>query len=214
MRFNTIRRVGVVAGPIVVGAMLFAACGSDAASEPSRSTISLSTGSTAFVVKTPVTTEAPAEGILDDGTSVTEQEYTVQPGDYPLKVAEDFGVPLDDLINYNGWASANEFPFPGSTIKIPPGGVAAGAGDAAAADGAGDGTEAAEGEEPLGEEIPEAGDNCAEGEHEVQSGDFPLKLARQYDVTIESLDAANAGNAAYQQFVPGQTIIIPAKADC
>ena len=94
MRSNNIRRVGVVAGPIVVGAMLFAACGSDAASEPSRSTISLSTGSTAFVVKTPVTTEAPAEGILDDGTSAIEQEYTVQPGDYPLKVAEDFGVPL------------------------------------------------------------------------------------------------------------------------
>lgn len=213
MRFSTVRRLGVIGWPIVAGALALAACGSDDESEPSRTTLSLSSGSTAFVVKPPVTTVADAQGVFEDGTTPLEQEYTVQAGDYPLKVAEDFGVPLDDLIAYNGWASAAEFPFPGNTIKIPPGGVADGA-DTAAAD-TGDGTEpAAEGEEPVGEEIPEAGDNCAEGEHTVAAGDFPLKLARQYDVTIESLDAANAANPAYTQFVPGQTIIIPAKADC
>jgi hypothetical protein len=46
------------------------------------------------------------------------------------------------------------------------------------------------------------------------SGDYPLKLAKDYDVTIESLNAANASNPAYGQFAPGQTIVIPAKDDC
>ena len=67
---------------------------------------------------------------------------------------------------------------------------------------------------PVGEEIPEAGDNCAEGEHTVVAGDFPLVLVRKYDVTLEALEAANADNPAYGQFIVGQTIIIPAKDDC
>ena len=151
--------------------------------------------------------------MLEDGTSAVAQEYTVQAGDYPLKVAEQFNVPLDDLIAFNGWASANEFPFPGSVIQIPPGGIAASAAGVETADEASVDVEAT-GEEPVGDAIPEAGDNCAEGEHTVVAGDFPLALTRKYDVTLEALQAANAANPAFQQFIEGQTIIIPAKADC
>jgi LysM repeat protein len=132
----------------------------------------------------------------------------VQAGDYPIKVAQQFGVPLDALINFNGWASAAEFPGPNQPIKIPPGGtnVVPEVQDTDIA--AGDGTT------PVGETIPEAGNNSCEGKHTVVTGDYPLAVSKQYDVTIESLDAANAGNPAYTQFVPGQSIIIPAKADC
>ena len=48
----------------------------------------------------------------------------------------------------------------------------------------------------------------------VADGDYPLKVAEQYDVEVEALDAANATNPAYSQWIPGQTIVIPAKADC
>jgi len=196
--------------PVVVGAVVLASCGSDSASDPSRTTLSLSTGSTAFVVKPVVTTVPGAEGVFLDGTNPLSQEYTVQSGDYPLKVAEQFGVPLDDLIQFNGWASANEFPFPGTVIQIPPGGKAQGG----VAVVVGDDAAAVVVVDPVGDSIPETGDNCAEGEHTVAAGDFPLALARKYDVTIEALNAANAANSAYSQFIPGQTIIIPAKADC
>ncbi len=199
-----------MAWPIALGALVFAACGSDDASEPTRSTVSLSTGSTAFVVKPPVTTLPDAQGVFEDGTTSAVQEYEIQSGDYPLGVAEQFGVELDDLVSFNGWASASEFPFPGTVIRIPPGAIAAGSG--------GETGEATAGDEatgdPVGEEIPEAGDNCSEGEHTVEAGDFPLALVRKYDVTLEALEAANAANPAYGQFVPGQTIIIPAKEDC
>ncbi len=207
MRFSNLGRVGVLLWPFAIGVVVLASCSSDAASEPSRTTLSLSTGSTAFIVKPAVTTVPPAEGVLLDGTNPLSQEYTVQSGDYPLKVAEQFGVPLDDLIQFNGWASAQEFPFPGTVIKIPPGGTVPGGSTTAA-------TTPPAGEAPVGDAIPEAGDNCAAGEHTVVSGDFPLALARQYDVTLEALEAANAANPAYAQFIPGQTIIIPAKADC
>ena len=194
-----------------VAALVFAACGSDDASEPTRSTVSLSTGSTAFVVKPPVTTLPGAQGVFEDGTTSAIQEYEIQSGDYPLGVAQQFGVDVDDLVNFNGWASASEFPFPGTVIRIPPGAIFAGS--------SGETEEAvivvdADTGEPIGEEIPEAGDNCSEGEHTVVAGDFPLVLVRKYDVTLEALAAANAANPAYGQFIVGQTIIIPAKDDC
>ena len=48
--------------------------------------------------------------------------YTVQSGDYPLKVANLFCVSVDELAAANGWgADATEFPFPGTVIRIPPG---------------------------------------------------------------------------------------------
>ena len=40
----------------------------------------------------------------------------MQSGDYPLLVANQFGVTLDDLLAVNEWASAsNEFPVPGTS---------------------------------------------------------------------------------------------------
>jgi LysM repeat protein len=216
MRFVPARRMIVVAWPIALGALVFAACGSDDSNGATRSTIDLSQGSTAFVVRptTPSTTvadETPGE------VTSNAQEYVVQAGDYPLAVANKFGVSLDELVSFNGWASAGEFPFPGETILIPPGGVVPGAETAAdtadATEGATDEASAVDSSAPA-DTIPAAGDNCGEGSHTVVAGDYPLKVAEQYDVTIEALDAANANNPAYGQFAPGQTIIIPAKADC
>jgi LysM repeat protein len=217
MRLVPARRTIVVAWPLALGALVFAACGSDDSSGATRTTFDLSQESTAFIVRptTPSTTiaeETPGE------VTGNAQEYVVQAGDYPLAVATKFGVPLDELIAFNGWASAGEFPFPGETILIPPGGVVPGAEAAAdtsdAVEGATDEATAVDGSTPAGETIPEAGDNCGEGTHTVVEGDYPLKVAEQYDVTIEALDAANATNPAYGQFAPGQTIVIPAKADC
>lgn len=202
MRVKNVRRLGVVAWPVVAGALILASCGSDATSGATASTVDLDTEATSYLVKDPVTTTiAP---LITDPTATGSQVYIVQSGDYAIKVANLFEVPLEDLLNFNGWASGEEFPFPGEEVLIPPGGIAAPQITPDVIDVG----------EPVGETIPEAGDNCGAGRHTVVDGDYPLALATQYDVTLESLDAANAGNAAYNQFVPGQEIIIPAKSDC
>lgn len=203
------RKWGVVTAPIVAGALVLASCGSDAAGGATASTINLDSEATNYIVKDPVTTtiEPPAEEV--DGIATGSQVYIVQSGDYAIKVADQFGVPLEDLLNFNGWATGSEFPFPGEEVKIPPGGkVVSAEADPAPA---GESEEAAE---PVGDTIPEVGSNCTAGKHTVVAGDLPIRLADQYDVTLDALAAANASNPAYNTFIPGQDIIIPAKPDC
>lgn len=186
-----------------------ASCGADDGAA-SVTTIDLSSASTAFVVRPPATT-APAESSVPaEGEVVTtEQEYVVQSGDTPIGVAQKFGVTVEDLIAYNEWGPG-EFGFPGQTIKIPPGGTAPAATteeDATTEDSASDTGESAA-------TIPDAGDNCAEGSYTIAAGDTPLGVARKFDVTVEALNAANAGTAGYSGFIVGVEIVIPAKSDC
>jgi LysM repeat protein len=204
-------RLGAVTGPLVVGAMLLGACGGsdDGATE---STIALSQESTAFVVRPPVTTVAVVDTTPTEGqVSTAAQEYTIQSGDYPLGVATRFGVTLEELVAFNEWASADEFPFPGTVIQIPPGATIPAATTttiAAATPGGATATTA-----PAAT-IPDAGDNCGEGEYTIVEGDYEGKVASNFDVTVEALRAANASTSGYGAFYPGLTIVIPGKSDC
>jgi len=216
MKMSRIPRVGVVVGPVVVGAMLLAACGGATDSGATQSTVDLSQASTAFVVRPPATTVPGIEVDVVAGVATEEQDYEIQPGDYPLKLAGDFNVTVDELVAYNEWGSVNEFPGPGTTIKIPPGATFVVVGTNADGD-----TVAAE-VEANGEgapvvsvvTIPESGDNCEAGSYTVVSGDFEQRVADNFDVTLEALRAANATTDGYSTFFVGLMVIIPAKADC
>jgi LysM repeat protein len=206
------RRLGALVGPALIGAFVLASCGSDSAT--TQSTIDLSQASTAFVVRPPATTD-PALSVDAVGGVVTgTQEYVVQAGDYPLLLVERFNISLDDLIAVNEWGSVNEFPGPGTTIIIPPGGTAVAVvsndeGDSAVvvADGSGDVTVAAT--------IPDAGDNCGAGSYTIEEGDTTrTAVADKFDVSVDELDAANASTPGYSAFYPGLEIVIPAKDDC
>jgi LysM repeat protein len=209
-------RVGVVAGPVVAGAMLLASCGGSSDSGATQSTIDLSQASTAFVVRPPATT---VPGLTVDGVAVVvteEQEYVIQSGDYPLKLANDFNVSVSDLVAYNEWGSADEFPGIGTTIKIPPGATAVAAvsnaeGDSAAVivEGSGDGDP-----DVTVVTIPDAGDNCAAGSYTIADGDFEQKVADKFDVELTALRAANRTTSGYSSFYVGLEIVIPAKSDC
>lgn len=196
--------------------ILLAACGSGSDEGATESTIDLSQGSTAFVVRPPETTVAPETTVLAGGVSTAAQDYTIQSGDYPLKVAQQFGVTVDELVAFNEWGSANEFPFPGTVIKIPPGATVAAATPetTVAADPAAQAAATTTASTAPASTIPDAGSNCGEGEHIVEAGDIPISVAKKYDVTLDALNAANADNPAYSQFIPGQKIIIPGKAEC
>lgn len=201
-----VRKWGV-ASPILIGALVLASCGSDTGSGATASTrVDLDTEATNYIVKDPVTTTiAPLETEIDP-VATGSQVYVVQSGDYAIKIADQFGVPLEDLLAFNGWATFSEFPFPGETVKIPPGAVSA---DAIAADAVDSGDET-----PVGETIPDAGSNCPAGSYDIAEGDFPNRVANKFDVTVDALNAANAGTSGYNAFFVGLKIVIPAKADC
>lgn len=204
------RRLGVLAAPAVAGAFILASCGGETAT--TQSTIDLSQASTAFVVRPPATTE-PAVDV--DGASVVAgtQEYVVQAGDYPLLLVERFGITLDDLIAVNEWGSVNEFPGPGTTILIPPGGASVDEAASAPAAGSDDGD--GETDTAPSATIPDAGDNCGEGSYTITESDTTrIGVAEKFDVTVEALDAANANTPGYSAFFPGLEIVIPAKDDC
>lgn len=208
MLSNTSRPVGALVGPVIAGAFLLASCGAadDAATQ---STIDLSAASTAFVVRPPATTIAPDATVAEGGIVATDQDYVIQAGDYPLLLVQRFGVTLDDLVAYNEWGSVNEFPGPGTPIKIPPGGTAP---SAASSETAAE-TETETPSEPA-VTIPDAGDNCSQGDYTIVEGDFEGKVASKFDVTVDALRAANTSTSNYGAFYPGLVIVIPAKADC
>lgn len=208
MNVRTTHRLAAVAGPLVVAALVLGACGGDDSSAATRATVTLAAGETDYQTIAPATTTTTVAGEVPAGA---EQEYTVQAGDYGIKVANQFGVSLEDLQNVNGWSDASkEFPGPGTVIKIPAGGTIAATEPAAAG---GEEVATVTGGE-AGEAIPDPGSNCEAGSHTVVAGDIPLKLVEQYDVTLEALQAANANNPAFGRFIPGEKIIIPAKDDC
>lgn len=208
MNVRTTHRLAAVAGPVVVAALVLGACGGDDSSAATRATVTLAAGETDYQTIAPATTTTTVAGEVPAGA---EQEYTVQAGDYGIKVANQFGVSLEDLQNVNGWSDASkEFPGPGTVIKIPAGGTIAATEPAAAG---GEEVATVTGGE-AGEAIPDPGSNCEAGSHTVVAGDIPLKLVEQYDVTLEALQAANANNPAFGRFIPGEKIIIPAKDDC
>ena len=204
MRLKVVHPIAVLAfaaGP----ALLFAGCGEDA--DGSRTTLAEIQPSS-YVVKEPATTTTTlAPGTVnEEGRSPTEQEYTVQSGDYPLRIADAYGITVEELANYNEWTPPNyaDFPFPGTVIKIPPNALVPGAT-----------AETPDEEEPTGEtDAPTTtiagSDQCTEGTYTITEQDTSrLSVAQQFDVTVEQLDAANAGTPGYASFYPGLEIVIP-----
>ena len=209
MNVRTTYRIAAVVGPVLVAALVLGACGGDDSDAATRATVTLAAGETDYQTIAPATTTTLVDPVRC--RLGAEQEYTVQAGDYGIKVANQFGVSLEDLQNVNGWSDASkEFPGPGTVIKIPAGGTI----EAVGTDATGGEEDATTSGGEAGEAIPDPGSNCEAGSHTVVAGDIPLKLVEQYDVTLEALQAANANNPAFGRFIPGEKIIIPAKDDC
>lgn len=222
---TSVRRLGALVGPVLVGAFVLASCGGSDAG-PTKEAVDLSADSTAFVVRPPVTTEPPADSVAAGDPNATvdgTQDYTVVSGDAWYVLTKRFAVSLDDLLAVNEWTDSGKFPNPGDVILLPPGAKSVAAvaaasaapaapaatGDSTAASGEGD-TTAATPEAT----IPDAGDNCAAGKYTILDGDFEGKVASKFDVTLDALRVANSGTANYKSFYPGLVIVIPSKAAC
>ncbi len=215
MSVRTSHRVSAGVAPLIAVGLLLSACGGSNGEAASRPTVTLEAGETSYATLPVATTIPTVDETVEAADTSGVQEYTVQAGDYGIKVAEKFGVSLQDLENINGWSSANsEFPGIGSVIKIPAGGTAPAAANPAEEETATPATGTDAGGE-TGEAIPEVGGNCEAGSYTIEAGDTSrFKVANKFDVTVEAMDAANASTNGYSAFYPGLKIVIPAKDDC
>jgi LysM repeat protein len=189
-------------------ALLITGCGEDATG--ARTTIA-EVQSTSYVVQPPITTtttttlpsEVP-EGVIDPN----EQTYTVQSGDSVYGIARKFGLEPTVLANYNSWPEGINHPvFVGDIVKVPP------QSQVPSSDPVDDSADEPSDTEPddTEESAPAEGVAC---EHTVVAGDNPTRLSEQYEVTLDELAAANAGNPAYQHFQLGSQIHIPLNGSC
>lgn len=116
-----------------------------------------------------------------------EIEYTVQPGDWIFKIARDFGVDPQEIIDLNGLAAPGSID-PGMVLRIP----------AAASE-----------PEPAPVTVTVTGTPSGEGTvHVVMPGEWIWQIARTYGVDPQTIiDANNLSSPA--TIYPGQELIIP-----
>jgi LysM repeat protein len=203
MRFpRTLAFAALAASPV----LSLASCGGDA--EGARTTLG-TVQTTSYVVEAPVTTTTTTTlpAALPEGEiSPTEQSYVVVAGDSVYKIASKHGITPEALVNYNAWTDGINHPlFQGDIVKIPPNSkVPSATPDTQAPSGGGGGGGSSDTTTP-------AGVGCT---HTIVEGDNPTRVAKKYGITVDELAAANAGNPAYQNFLIGSSLSIPANGTC
>jgi LysM repeat protein len=234
----------IVASLALVGAVGLGACGSGSSGSSSNSTIlPLTPTNFATIPTVPATTTttiAPAPGASIAG----ESTYVIQAGDYPSTIARKFGVKFQDLLTLNGWTLSGQqvtnFPAVGTEIKIPAGAVqpdtatptattTAGATATTAAGSKASTTTAAGSSKSTTTTTKKSGATtttadastptnsagpCVEGTYTIQKGDIPINVAKNFDLTVDQLNAANANTKGYKAFPVGLKIIIPKGSNC
>ena len=163
--------------------------------------------STAFRTIPPTTTTLSVSSDASNAGAIGgEQSYTIVSGDFPIAVARKLGCESWDLIAaFNEIdPDPNKFPFPGTVLKVPP-------------DCAGEPVEEETTETSTAtatSEAPATTGNDGSANYTVQAGDTISGIARNFDVTIDVLVAANGwSDGANHAIFPGDTIIIPGPAE-
>lgn len=140
-------------------------------------------------------TATPAEAEETESTEAQAEfvEYTVQPGDWIFKIARDYGIDPQAIIDANDLAAPNSLEV-GMVLKIPVSGVA----------------QATATEAPDEGEVSEDDATSVAGTttHVVQPGEWIWQIARVYGVDPQDIiDANNLTSPA--TIYPGQELIIP-----
>jgi LysM repeat protein len=201
---------------VALSAAVLASCGAANGASP-NTVLELTPTNYVTVTQTPTTLTATTVlgGTGNPGLVHPEEgTYIIATGDYPANIAVKYKVKLNDLIAINGWTLVNqqipEFNnlAPGATIKIPPGWTEPGtATDVTTATGTTPSTETTT-------TIAGNQSTCAPGEYTIVAGDYPAKVAKALDTTVDALNAANVGTKGYASFQVGVKIKTPPKANC
>ena len=195
------RAGGVAFG--VTALVVLAACGGSDGVAPTSTVAVLTTD---FATIPPVETTEPPPTV-PPSTLPEPQDYVIVGGDNPSLIAQRFGVSLQALVAANGWSDvSSQFPLPGQTIIIPAGGK----NPAYVPPGQTTVAPTVDGAAPAD---PTLAPTDAEGTYVIEAGDFPVKIAEKFDVTLQALAAANGWEDLARDFpLPGATINIPAPA--
>jgi LysM repeat protein len=187
-------------------------CGDSDGSAQSATTITIQP--TSYVIREQVTTTSTpvANSATEEGRSPVEQSYTVQAGDYPVKIATLYDVDLDELRNFNQWeADFSDFPSVGETVRIPPNAKLI---NPNAPDTTEEATEDTAASEDGSTTSTVLGGPCDPGTYTLEAGDYPGGVAEKFDVSVEALNRANAATEGYDAFYVGLDIVIPPPSDC
>ena len=189
--------LGVFFTPLMVLAV--SACSQDVSG---TATTVVPVGATDFATIPPVITTAPGVSTtLPPGSVGFEQEYVVASGDSPIKVANSYGISVEELLMYNGWVSTSQFPYPTQTLKIPP------TAKSTTAQAIANTTLPPQGPSSQG-----CGSRPA-GTYEVAPGDSLSKIGSLFCVKMAAIMTANGWyTLADVKLFAGQSIIIPAWA--
>lgn len=196
----------------MLGVVALAATACGTSDEGARSTLAPVQPTSYITVDPPATTTTtvpPPPPTASSGSVVAQQEqiYTIQPNDNLFKIAQKFGITLDQLTSYNGINNDHVLIAGQTTLRIPPGAASVGG------PGVSTGT-------PSGGSAPANGTTGATGgggagcTHTVVPNDNQGRVANQYGVSLDELAAANADNPAWNVFRLGDEIIIPAGGNC
>ena len=200
------------------------ACGGDAATSGSTA---VKIGTTNYVTIPPAASTIPTPTTAPDAPGSVlqfETTYTIVEGDYPSTVAAKWKVKFEDLMTLNAWTlddsqNVPEWPGVGQIIRIPAGATVPGeappstptTAPAGGANPATATTQAPE-EEPATTTTIASVDTGCNGSYTVAEGDYPGKVATNFDITVAALNAANSSTKRYSSFEVGLVIVIP--KDC
>lgn len=180
---------------LAVAVVALSACGVDVAGS---ATTVVGVSPTAFATIPPlITTIAPTTTTLPIGAVGVEQTYTVRPGDGAILVANLYGITVAELLAWNGLVSVEQFPFPGSVLKIPPTAMISNPTVPIGPDATAKPSEPGCGPRPA-------------GTYRVAEGDSISGIRQKFCVSTEALLAANGWISVDVIIFPGQTINIPA----
>jgi len=220
-------RTGII---VVVLAALGTACGNSASSSSTNAPITIPPTNFQTVPTTPPTTTTIAAPVLGPdgqpapGSKTTDvTNYTILASDVPIRVAKKFGITVEALDAANTATTNYKSFYAGLVIKIPAGATIPSADPAAGSSTTLLSTESSTATAtslPTSSTVVTAGATttsaavaagaaCGTGSYTVAAGDVPIKVAKNFDITVAQLDAANASTKGYKSFYVGLKIVIP-----
>ncbi|MFZ8998110.1 MAG: LysM peptidoglycan-binding domain-containing protein [Ilumatobacteraceae bacterium] len=145
-------------------------------------TIPPATSTTTTTTLVPPTTAPATE--LD---TLGEQVYVVQPNDGLAKIAELYGITMEEVVRYNGYEDGfNHVFFPGDEVRIPPNAKVPDAGASGGSSG-----------------------DCPTTYVITADDTSRISVAERFGITYQQMDAANVSTPGYKSFVLGRAITIP-----
>ena len=185
----------------IAGASIFgAACGGDTLGV---ATTVVNVTPTNFATIPPVASTAPGTTTtLPSGAVGQETLYEVVAGDSPISVANKYNISVTTLLAYNAWVTPDQFPYPGTKIKIPPQAVVVPGTNSSVPGGT-----------STGGTVKAGCENHAAGTYSIQKGDSLWLIQNKFKSCFTIGALLNANNWPDIQSVvllEGQKINIPA----